>query len=131
MPCMDGHVWVSDYQVQSFGDHFAIGQHVTWPLSRELNVAALTERVGAGVAARVWMAVDWHARQPGDTAAHAGTVTRTEGYGCRHVQGRVRPGTLETRLLVRSTDWGSADEKGVDVVGYLVTLTGVRPAVER
>ena len=73
MPITDALVWVEAYQVQSYGgEPFAVGQHVTWPISRQFNERALTEHVGADTAAQISMGVDWHALRPEDTVDHTG-----------------------------------------------------------
>lgn len=127
---METLVWVQAYQVQSGGEPFAVGQDVTWPISQQLNRTALTEHVGAETAAQISMAVDRHALRPEDTADHTGIVTRIEAYRCRHAQGHVVPGTVETYPVVEADGW-EPEEDGSHFVGYLVTLTNIRQEVER
>ena len=124
---MDALVFVDAYQVQSFGgEPFAVGQNVTWPLG-QVNRAALTEHVGSDIAAQVSMGVDWHARRAEDTVIHTGVVTRIEGYFCRHSQGHVVHGTVETHPVVEANGW-EPEHDGVNFVGYLVSLTNIRQA---
>jgi hypothetical protein len=82
---VDALVWVQGYQVQDYG--FAVGQQVTWPISGQLNLASLTETVGAATAAQISMAVDFYARRPEDTVTHTGVVLQIESYRCRHARG--------------------------------------------
>jgi hypothetical protein len=124
-------VWVDAYQVQSFGgEPFAVGQDVTWPISGQLNRTALTEHVGADTASQVSMGVDWHARRAEYTADHTGLVMRIEAHRCRHAQGHVVPGTVETSPVGEADGW-EPEQDGSDFVGYLVTLTDIRQVVER
>lgn len=127
---MDALVWVDQYQVQSFGEPFALGQHVTWPITTQLNVAALTELVGAVTAARISMAADWHAGRPEDTVSHTGTIAGIELFRCRHARGHVVPNTVETHLVDRADGW-EPEKDGVHNVGYLVTLTNVVQALDK
>lgn len=127
---METLVWVEAYQVQSGGEPFVVGQDVTWPISGQLNRTALTEHVGADTAAQVSMVVDWHARRAEDTADHTGLVTRIEAYRCRHAQGHVVPGTVETYPVGEADGW-EPEEGGSHFVGYLVTLKNIRQEVER
>ena len=128
---MDALVWVDAWQVQSYGgEPLAVGQHVTWPLGAQLTRGALTEHVGADVAAQFSMGVDWHALRPEDTVDHAGSFSHIEVYRCRLAQGRVVPGSVETYPVVEADGW-EAEEDGVHFVGYLVTLTNLREAVEQ
>jgi hypothetical protein len=127
---MEALVWVDAYQVQSFaGESFAVGQHVTWPISGQLNRTALTEHFGADTAAELSMGVDWHAQRAEDTVSHTGVVTRIEVYRCRLAQGHVVPGTVETYPVVEAGGW-EPEGDGVHFIGYLVTLTNIRPVVE-
>jgi hypothetical protein len=127
---MEALVWVDAYQAQSFGGEPAVGQHVTWPISGQLNRTALTEHVGADTAAQVPVGVDWHARRAEDTVNHTGLVTGIEVYRCRHAHGHVVPGTLRTRPVVEA-DGLEPEKDGVHFVGYLVTATNIRQVVER
>lgn len=124
---MDVFVWVEGYQVQDFG--FAVGQHVTWPISSQMNLSALTEIVGADTAARIRMAVDFHARRPEDTVRHTGVVLRIESYRCRYARSHVVPGSVVSHPVAEAMFAGLNEEfeDGVDFVGYLVTLTDLRP----
>lgn len=126
---VDALVWVETYQVQDFG--FAVGQQVTWPMGSQLNVAALTETVGAVTAAEVSMGVDWHARQPEDTVSHTGIVTHIESYRCRYAHSHVVPGTVRTHPVVKAEFLGPEEESelhdGIHC-GYLVTLTNFQKA---
>jgi hypothetical protein len=126
-------VWVQGYQVQGYG--FAVGQQVTWPISGQLNLAALTETVGAATAAQISMAVDFYARRPEDTVTHTGVVLQIESYRCRHVRGHSVPGSVVSRAVSEAVFAGSDEdiadvEDGVDFVGYLVTLANLRPTLE-
>jgi hypothetical protein len=76
------------------------------------------------------MGVEWHGRRAEDTADHTGLVTRIEAYRCRHAQGHVVPGTVETYPISEADGW-EPEEDGSHFVGYLVTLTNVRQEVER
>jgi hypothetical protein len=128
---MDALVWVDAYQVQSYGgEPFAVGQQVAWPISMQFNERALTEHVGAATAAQVSMVVDWHALRPEDTVDHTGIVSHIEVYRCRLAQGHVVPGSVETHPVVEADGW-EPEEDGVHFSGYLMTLTSIRPAVER
>lgn len=106
-----------------------MGQHVTWPISSQLNAEALTEHVGAATAAQISMAVDWHAGGPEDTVNHTGTVTRIEFYRCRHAQGHVVPDSVESHLVVRADGW-EPERDAVHNVGYLVTLQTLRKSID-
>lgn len=121
---METLVWVDAYQVQSIGERFAVGQDVTWPISAQLNRTALTEHVGADTASQVSMVVDWHAPRAEDTADHTGRVIRIGAYRCRHAQGHVVPGTVESYPVGEADGW-EPEEDGSHFVGYLVTLTNV------
>ena len=123
---MDAVVWVDQYQVQSGGEPFEVGQHVTWPLSRQLNEAALTEVVGAVTAAQVSWAVDWHAGRPEETLRCAGIITRIEHFRCRHAQGHVVPDSVKSHVVSRAAGW-EPEEGDVHNVGYLVTLSAMTP----
>ena len=128
---MDALVWVDAYQVQSYGgQRFAVGQHVTWPISMQFNERALTEHVGADTAAQISMGVDWHALRPEDTVDHTGIVSHIEVYRCRLAQGHVVPGSVDTYPVVEADGW-EAEGDGVHFSGYLVTLTDIRQAVGR
>jgi hypothetical protein len=109
---------------------FTVGQTVTWPVNSQRNERALTEHVGADTAARISMLVDWHAARPEDTVNYTGTVSHIEVYRCRLARGHVIPGTVEMHPVVEVDGWES-EEDGVDVSGYLVTLTNIRQAAER
>jgi hypothetical protein len=127
---MEALVWVDAYQVQSFaGEPFAVGHLVTWPMTGQLNGAALAEHVGADTAAQVSMAVDWHAARAEDTVGHRGVVTRIEGYRCQHAQGHVVPGTVETYPVVQADGW-EPEHGDAHFVGYLVTVTNLRRAIK-
>ena len=128
---MDALVWVSGYQVH-YG--FAVGQHVTWPISAQVNVASLSETIGAATAARVSMAVDFYARRPEDTVSHTGVVMRIDSYRCRHGQSHVVAGSVVTHPVAEAEFAGSSEDNadaddGVNFVGYLVTLSNFRPAL--
>lgn len=124
---MTALVWVEGYQVRDF----TVGQQVTWPISSQLNVAALNELLGADTAAEVRLCVDWHARQPGDTRTYTGIVTGIESYRCRHADSHVVPGSVEARPVARAVFAGLDEnnagfEEAVNFVGYLVTLANLR-----
>ena len=127
---MDALVWVEGYEVQDYG--FVVGQQVTWPISGQLNVAALAETVGVEMAARVSMAVDFHAGRPEDTVTHTGVVQHIESYRCRHARSHVVPGSVVAHPVGEAVFAGSEEdnawfEDGVNFVGYLVTLANIRP----
>lgn len=127
---MDALVFVDAYQVQSWGGQpFAVGQQVTWPLG-PVNEGALTELVGAEIAARTSMAVDWHALRPEDTLDCTGIVSHIEAYFCRLAGGHVIAGTVETCPVAEADGW-EAEEDGVSFSGYLVTLTNFGRRAER
>jgi hypothetical protein len=127
---MDALVFVDAYQVQSWGGKpFAIGQQVAWPLGR-VNERALTEHVGADIAARISMAVDWHALRPEDTVDYTGIVSHIEAYFCRLARGHVIPGTVESYPVVEADGW-EPEEDGAWFSGYLVTLTSFGRRAER
>jgi hypothetical protein len=130
---VDALVWVAGYQVQDFG--FAIGQQVTWPISGQINLAALTETVGAATAGQVSMAVDFYAGRPEDAVTHTGVVLRIESYRCRHARSHVVPGSVVVRPVTEAVFAGldednASFEDGVNFVGYLVTLANLRPTLE-
>lgn len=128
---MDTLVWVEAYQLQSYGGvPFAVGQQVTWPVNSQFNEGALTEHVGADIAAQISMGVDWHASGPEDTVDYTGIVSHIKVYRCRLARGHVVPGSVETYPVVEADGW-EAEEDGVYFSGYLVTLRNFRKAAER
>lgn len=127
---METLVWVEGHQVANFG--FAIGQEVTWPMSRRRKAGILAELVGAVLSAQVAMGPDWFARRPEDTVDHTGTVTRIESFRCRLAEGHVVPGSVLVRRVDEAVFAGSDEdnagmEDGVNFVGYLVMFTDLRP----
>ena len=130
---VDALVWVQGYQVQDYG--FAVGQQVTWPISGQMNLAALTETVGPATAAQISMAVDFYAQRPEDTVIHTGVVLRIESYRCRHAGSHVVPGSVGAHPVAEAVFAGSDEDNadfddGVNFVGYLVTLANLRPTLE-
>jgi hypothetical protein len=122
---VDALVWVEGWHLQAEGELFAVGQVVTWPISANLNQAALAETVGPVTAATVSMIVDWdpwHPTHPYETVEHTGVVEWIELYRHRTAGGRVVPGSVPTLLVAEATGWGPEDD-GLRTAGYLVSLT--------